>query len=299
MKKQLKADLMLILVALFWGGSYILTKVGLEEIQVFNLIALRFILAFLLAAVVFYKRLATADFKTIKYAFFLAVILFSVFITATFGVKYTTVSNAGFLISLTVVLVPIISSLFLKQKPEKKVVIAICLAFVGIILLTLNEELRINKGDILCIMCALLYALHIITTGLLTADVDSVSLGVIQLGFVGLFSIAFSLSIETVKLPSSSITWFAVIFLSVFCTAIAFIVQTTAQQYTTATHTGLIFALEPVFSAVFAYIFIGETLSLRGYIGATILLVSIIVAELDFNALLSMRHTDKEHYKIQ
>ncbi|WP_461615139.1 DMT family transporter [Clostridium sp. Marseille-QA1073] len=283
MNSKTKADLMLLMITIFWGASYILTKIGLETFEPFNLIALRFIIAFGISAIVFKKQIFKIDIKTIKYALILSIILFSVFISMTFGLKYTSASNAGFLISLSVVLIPVISFIFLKQKIEKKVIVGVCLALIGIGLLTLNTELRLSSGDLLCILCALLFAAHIVVTSVFTQKVDSIALGVLQLGFVGIFSVLFSMLTETVKLPNNSISWFVVLSLSILCTAVGYIVQTTAQQYTSATHTGLILSLEPVFSAIFAYAFLGEILTRKGYIGAVILLLSVLIAELDFN----------------
>ena len=282
MTKQTKADLMLLVITVFWGASYILTKVGLDTLQPFNLTALRFIISFFISTAVFHKQVMKAEGQTVKYALVLAVILFGVFISMTFGLQYTSASSAGFLVSLSVVLIPIISYLLLKQQIEKKVIVSICLAVAGIALLTLNTELRIGLGDLLCILCALLFAIHIIITGIYTKTVDSIALGVIQLGFVGLFSLLFSLFTESVKLPGTATSWACVLLLSVFCTAIGYIVQTTAQQYTSATHTGLILSLEPVFSVLCAYMVLGEVLTLRGYIGAGILLFSVLFAEVNF-----------------
>ncbi|HHK5535460.1 TPA: DMT family transporter [Bacillus mobilis] len=279
MKLQLRADLGLLLVTFFWGASILLTKVGLEGIEEYNLIALRFIIAFLLSGLIFYKHLFKIDFKTVKYAFILASVLFIVYIFATFGTKYTSVSNAGFLLCLTVIFIPILSAIFLKHIPEKKVI-------VGIGLLTLTSEFKIGNGDIFCILSALFYAIHVIITGSVTKHVNSIALGVIQLGFVGLFSLIFSFIIETPKLPSTTNSWLIILALSIFCTAVAFIVQVIAQQYTTPTHTGLIFSLEPVFSAGFAFVFTGETLTGKGYLGATLILVSVLIAEVDFKSVL-------------
>ncbi|PEB53337.1 EamA family transporter [Bacillus pseudomycoides] len=290
MRMQLKADLMLLMITFFWGASILLTKIGLNSVQEYNLISLRFTIAFLLSGIVLYRHLIKIDFKTVKYAFILASILFIVYIFATFGTKYTSVSNAGFLMSLTVIFIPALSSIFLKQRPEKKVILGIVLTIVGIGLLTLNSQLKIGYGDILCILCALFYAVHIIVTGTMTKHVDSITLGVLQLGFVGIFSTVFSMCMETPKLPNTFESWFSILVLSIFCTAIAFIVQIIAQQYTSPTHTGLIFSLEPVFSAGFAFLFTGEMLTFKGYVGATLLLLSVLIVELDFKSLLKLNY---------
>ncbi len=281
MNRQLKADLMLIFVTLTWGASYYFTKVALNDVQEFNLIALRFAIAFLVSGTVFYKKILKSDLKTIKNAFILATILFTTFICFTFGVKYTSTSNAAFLAALAVVLVPIFSSIIIKQKPEKKALVGVCFAFVGIALLTLNDRISMNIGDIFSIMCAVFYALHMIFTGKLTKEVDSVTLGVLQIGFVAVFSIVFSFIFESPKLPTTFQTQVFVIFLSLLCTGAAFIAQTIAQQYTSPTHVGLIFSLEPVFAAIFGLLFLGEILSLRGYTGCLFMLAGILIVELN------------------
>ncbi|PGZ06168.1 EamA family transporter, partial [Bacillus thuringiensis] len=95
-------------------------------------------------------------------------------------------SNAGFLLCLTVIFIPILSAIFLKHIPEKKVIVGIILTIIGIGLLTLTSEFKIGNGDIFCILSALFYAIHVIITGSVTKHVNSIALGVIQLGFVGL-----------------------------------------------------------------------------------------------------------------
>ncbi|AIF50975.1 DMT family transporter [Pelosinus sp. UFO1] len=204
MNTQVKADIMMLIVTIFWGSSYLFMKMGLHSIPEFNLIALRFSIAFILAGIVFYKRLAKVDYKTIKYAFILGLILFLVFASITFGVKTTSASNAGFLVSFTVIFVPLFSALFLKKAPEKRVFLSAFLAIIGIGLLTLNNQLTMNAGDFLCILGAALYAIHIIVTGALTRNVDSITLGILQLGFAGVLGLLFSLSMEETALPSTT-----------------------------------------------------------------------------------------------
>lgn len=288
MNKQIKADLMLLMITVFWGASYMLTKLGLGNLEPFNLTAIRFIIAFILSGAVFHKQVLSADRKTIKYSLILGMLLVGMFISMTYGLKYTTASNAGFLISLSVVLIPIISFFFLKQNIEKKILLSLCLVLIGIALLTLDTQFRINVGDLLCILCALFSAIHVVVIGIYTKEVDSIALGILQLGFAGLFCIIISMITENVKLPNTPISWFSVLMLSIFCTAIGYIVQSTAQQYTSATHTGLILSLEPVFSAILSNIFLKETLAARGYVGALLMLLSVLIAELDLKCIIKI-----------
>lgn len=289
MKTQLKADLALIVITLFWGVSNVLTKLGLGDISEFNLIALRFVIAFVVSAVVFWKHVKSASLKTIRYAATLATILFAVFALMTFGLRQTTASNAGFLTALASIFIPIFTFVFQKQKLELKVFFSIILALTGVGLMSLSNQLQLNTGDLLCLLCSITYAVHIIVTGEYTTKVDSIALGVWQLGFVGIYSVVASFIFETPVLPSGTLSWSIVLILSVFCTAAAFIVQTVAQKYTTPIHTGLIFTLEPVFGAIFAFFMLHEILSPRGYVGAVLMIISILLVELDFKQLRSQK----------
>lgn len=280
MATNLKATIILIIVTIFWGATYFLTKLGLKEIQPFTLIALRFNIAFLLSVIVLYKKLIKLDKKILKFSFVLSTLLFFVFISMTLGLKYTSASNSGFLVSLSVVLIPIISVFITKQMVERKVIYGILVAMIGIALLTINGNYEICKGDFLIILCAILYALHVVLTDIFTKEVDSITLGILQLGLVGLYGSIFAVWLEKPVIPRDDLSWIVVIVLSIFCTAFGYIAQTYAQKYVSAANAGLILSLEPVFSAIFAFIFLDEILPIRGYIGAAILLFSVIWVEL-------------------
>lgn len=290
--KQLEADLMLILVTLCWGVSYYLMDICLGEMDPFTLNAYRFIGAFVIAAALSWNKIKTVNRITLKFSVLVGIALVFVYIGATFGVKYTSISNSGFMCSLTVVFTPVLARIFLKQKQERKLVYAVILCVIGIALLTLKDDFSINKetlkGDMLCLMCAFAYAVDLLLTEKAVShdEVNPYQLGVFQIGVTGLCNFVLAFMVETPVLPQSGSVWGAVIFLSIFCTGVAFVVQPVAQQYTTASHTGLIFALEPVFSAIVAAVFAHEILTTKSYIGACLMMVSILVMELDVKALL-------------
>lgn len=279
---QLKADLTMLIITMFWGSSYLFMKMGLDSIEGFNLIALRFGIAFIIAGAVFYKRFIHIDFQTIKYGFLLGTILFTLVSVVTIGVKFTSISNAGFLFALSVVFVPLLLVIFFRKKTEKKVVFGMVISITGIALLTLNNKFEINIGDFLVILGALFYAIYIIVTDKLTKNVDSIALGILQLGFSGAWGLLFSLFFETPHFPNTTKSWVSILALSVLCSAIGFIGQTVAQKYTTSTHTGLIFSLEPVFATLFAFIFADEILPAKGYVGAILVLIGVLTAKIDF-----------------
>ncbi|WP_339223540.1 DMT family transporter [Paenibacillus sp. FSL W7-1279] len=281
--KPLKADLMILFITICWGSSYLFMKMGLDSLGEFNLIALRFGLAFILAGLIFLPRLRQVNVKTIRYAMLLGFILFIMFTALTFGLKTTTTSNAGFLVSLTVVFVPLLHTFLFKKKIENKAVVSIVLALTGISLLTIQLPFTFKIGDLFCIAAALCYALHINMVSTAAQKVDTLSLGILQLGFTGLYAFISSLLFEAPVWPSTTHSWMAVLVLSVVCTAVGFIFQTIAQQYTTATRTGLVFSLEPVFAALVGFWFAHEVLNSNQYLGAALVFLSVVISSVNVN----------------
>ncbi|MDY3238823.1 MAG: DMT family transporter [Anaerovoracaceae bacterium] len=295
MNKQLKADLMLVLVTLCWGISYYLMDLALTDMDPFTLNAHRFLGAFAVAGLLSYKKVKDVNRITLKYSLLVGAALVFVYIGATFGVKYTTLSNSGFLCALTVVFTPLIAWVFLRQKLDRKMTLSVVMCFIGIALLTLKDDFSINlgnlKGDLLCIICAVAYAIDLLLTEKAVShkEVDAYQLGVFQLGVTGLCNLILAIIVETPHFPTTGNVWGAVIFLSIFCTGVAFVVQPVAQQYTSASHVGVIFALEPVFAGIVAFALAGEVLSPKSYFGAVLMIASIFIMEIDFSRFFSRK----------
>lgn len=290
MKTQVKADLMLVIVTLGWGMSYYFIDICLKEMDTFTLNAFRFLGAFLVTGVLAFPRLKHVSMTTLKYSLYIGITLVIMYIGATFGVKYTSLSNAGFLCALTVVFTPVLAFFIRKQKPGRKLMVVIALCLIGIALMTLDSHFRMAFGDILCLMCAFAYAIDLLITEAAVSreDVDAFQLGVFQLGFTGIFMLALSFIFEEPSLPSSFPVWSAAIFLAVFCTGLAFIIQAVAQQYTTAAHVGVIFTLEPMFAGIVAFLFAGEILLPRAYAGAAMMILGLLIMETNPNGIINM-----------
>lgn len=297
MNKSVKADLMLLLVTLCWGASYLLMDISLRELPPLNLNAFRFLLAFALVAVIAFPKIKTVNRTTLKYSVLVGASLVAVYMGATYGIMYTSISNSGFLCALTTVFTPIFAFFFKKEIPDRKLVIVVIMCTVGIGLLTLNEQFKPALGDILCIICAIAYAIDLLLTetAVKNEEVDPFQLGVYQLGFTGVIMLILSLFLETPTLPHSPAVWGSALFLAIFCTGLAFIVQPIAQQYTTASRVGIIFSLEPVFSGAMAFFFAHEVLLPRGYVGAALMLAGIFIMEIDFGAIREKRKLKQEN----
>lgn len=197
-----------------------------------------------------------------------------------YGLETTTVSSAGFLTSTTVIFVPILQSLITRKMPKIPIIAGVIVIITGIGLLTIGDSFVMESGSILCLFGAFLYAVHIILTNSFTHKTDSLQLGIFQLGFAALYGLIFSFIFETPTLPSTTIEWVAVLGLAIVCSGFGFVVQPIAQKFTTPERTGVLFALEPVFSALFGFIFLREILQQQGYIGAILVLCGVGISSI-------------------
>ena len=202
LNKQTQADMMLVLVTLCWGVSYYLMDLCLIDMDPFTLNAHRFLGAFVIAALLSWKKIRTVNRTTLRYSVLVGIALVFVYMGATFGVKYTSLSNSGFLCGMTVVFTPLLGWIFLKQRQSKKLVLVVLMCLVGIALLTLKDDFSINtahiKGDLLCLMCAVAYAIDLLLTEKAVAreEVDAYQLGVFQLGVTGVCNLLLAFLTE-------------------------------------------------------------------------------------------------------
>lgn len=275
---QGRADFMIALVAIAWGSSYVMMKVGLDGIPAFSLTALRFGIAFVCIAAVFAKELKYTTFRIIKRSSILGAFLFGIFAFLLHGMETTTASNAGFLISTAVVLVPLFHALLTRTLPGKRIVIGVSITITGIAFLSLQESLGFHSGDLLCLSGALMYTCQILCNDKFTKDDNPLLLGIWQLAFAAIFSLICTLIFETPTLPSTGAQWGAVLGLAIICSSFGFVMQTVAQAHTTPEHAALLFSLEPVSSAAFAFVFLQEVLNLQGMIGAVLVLCGVLFA---------------------
>lgn len=292
---QGKANILMVIVTMFWGLSYTFMVMGLEVLEAYNVVALRCLIAFIIAGLIFLPKMLRVNKKTIFYASIQGALLFGVFALSIIGLKTTSAGNAGFLLSLTVVLVPIFTSFLEKRLPSRAVSFAIVATMIGITVLTLKESLSFQTGDILVAIAAVCYSVYLILNSKFTRDVESISYGVYQLGVAGVLGAIFTLAFEAPQLPTTTIGWVAILGLGIICSAFCFVAQAVVQQYTSPTHTGLIFSLEPIFAALFALVFLGEGLTTQLLIGGAFILVGNFVAQMEqFSSAKKMAHAESQ-----
>ena len=174
------ADLMILFVAVSWGFSFMAMDIALTELTPITLNAFRFVGAFMVAMIFAFKKMKGISKETVRYSIVLGTTLFLVYLTSTYGVKYTSLSNAGFLCAMSVVTTPLIAFLFKGVKQNKKFVFAIVVSTVGMALLMLKGSLSVAWGDVLCITTAIIYGVHLnmAETAVAKSEVDAFHLGV-------------------------------------------------------------------------------------------------------------------------
>lgn len=283
MKKSLKADLSLLLVTIFWGAGFPATKIALETISPYYHIGFRFAIASLLLAILFHRKLRKLDKTFIKPALVLSSLLFATYAFQTVGIQYTTASKSSFFSGLAVLIVPFFSIFYLKTSLKPKTIISVLTATLGLFLLSYGgDSSNFNIGDFLTILCSVCYAWQLLFTGTFVQKYDSTLLAIVQLFFVSVFGTVFALVLEPFPSGVSAASFWSLMFSAVLCTAFAFFVQTTAQEFAPAAHIALIFTMEPVFGALTSFLVLGEVIGVKGIIGGIFIVAAMLISELQW-----------------
>lgn len=164
-KKQLLAVLGLLFATFAWGASFILVKLTIKEMNLYDFLFLRFALASIMMAVIFHRQLLQTDRQTLLSALILSFFFSISFIAQTEGLKITSAANSALITCLYMVFIPLFSYFYGRHKIEAHSLIAVALAFMGMYLLTCYSLTGINFGDFLVLLCAILFAWHFILTG--------------------------------------------------------------------------------------------------------------------------------------
>ena len=288
---ELRADLLLLSVAIAWGVTFLMVQDAINSTPVYAFLFFRFGIASILMFFIAYKYLNQINKRTIFYGVILGTFLFSAFATQTFGLLYTKSSIVAFITGLNVIFVPFLAYLVFKDHISKKVFIAAIVAVIGLYSLTMSGTLPVGIGVFLTLICAFLFVLQIIYTVKFSKEVNVFLLVLFQLITVTILSLIFSLSLDDVTFNLSYDYAFfkAVLITAIFATVYAFLIQTYMQQFTTASKTAIIFAMEPVSAAIFAYFMISETLTSIQLSGAVLIVLATIIAEVKFKR--KLKHT--------
>lgn len=273
-----QAELLLAAVILTRSTGYLFSKAGIESLCVFNLLAARFLLAFALLAIVFFRKFKGVKPCDILRGAVLGGVFALVMALELTALKTTDTSTASFLENTAIIFVPLIEALLLRRAPERTALISAAAALAGVALLTLGSgSFGFTAGELYCLCAALVYALAIIITDRFSRRGDGLMIGVMQVGFIGIYALAASFIFEAPRLPSGGTEWGVILALAIVCTCVGFTFQPVAQAHLSSECAGLFCALSPVFASLLGVVFLGEPVTLQGVFGSALILFSLYI----------------------
>ncbi|MBC9712844.1 DMT family transporter [Streptomyces sp. TRM66268-LWL] len=274
-------DLPLLLVAVFWGASYLAAKGITTTHTVIAVLVLRFALVLPVLVIAGWRRLRALQAAQWRGAGVLGLILGGIFLLETYGVVHTSATNAGLIISLTMIFTPLAEAAVTRRRPSGAFVGAAALSVLGVVLLTQGGGFTApSLGDLLILLAAVARTVHVLAMSRIRAvqDADSLSLTTVQLGTAVLL-FALLAAAGTGASPWSAAVdfgpreWAGLAFLSVFCTLFAFFVQMWAVRKTSPSRVSLLLGTEPLWAAAVGISLGGERPGALGYVGAVLVLV--------------------------
>lgn len=280
-RRLLEAEIFLLMAAFIWGWSFIIVKWSVRLLDPYFFIFSRFFLGVILLGVIYLSELKKHWRVCLKPGLFLGVILGLAFIAQTWGMKYTSASASGFITSFSVVLAALFSMIIQREFPPKVILFGIVIATIGLFVISVQDSLVFQKGDLLTLICAILYALHVVYLSQLGRNLSAAALTLIQLMTVMVIAGIGFLLFGTRSVPLhafSGLHWLAIFYAGVLATAIAYLLQTKAQQKLSAFRTSVILAFEPLFAAIFATSLRFDPFSWRVVIGGLFIVAGMILA---------------------
>lgn len=274
------SDLALLLVAMVWGTSYGVAKGALAFYPVLGFLAVRFILTFVLLLPTLLRASGPQRRDALRTGLPLGALMLVIFLCETFGVAATQASNAAFLISLCVVMTPFVEWWLLGRRPARTLFVFAGLSLLGAALLSGGLAGTLGLGDALMLAAAVVRAITVCQTSKLTrhSSAPALALTAVQAGVIGLGSLLLALCLPggLPALPVASAFWQASVYLVLGCTVFAFFAQNWALKHTSPSRVALLTSSEPAFGALFAVLWLGESLSLSGWIGGGLIVFAAL-----------------------
>ncbi|MFL5945032.1 MAG: DMT family transporter [Gaiellaceae bacterium] len=268
----------LIAVTAVWGVTFVQVKDAVALYPLFAFLAVRFAIATLTLAVPGTRRVRSLGRNGIAAGALLGLLLAAGYVLQTAGLQRTTVSSTGFITGMYVVLTPLIALALLRVRIAAAAWAGVVVSTLGLALLS-GIDAGSPGGDLLVLAGAAVYSLQIVLMERFAPRFDAVAFTLVEMAaaFAGLLVVA--LVRAELSVPHGWTVWGALLVTGIFASALAFLVQTWAQRRTSATRTALVFAMEPVFAALFGITLASDRLGAVGWIGCAAIMVGIVLAE--------------------
>ena len=280
-RSRSRAELLLAGVITARATSYLFSKLIMQSMSMFNMLGIRFLLAFTLLLILFFKRIRKINRKTFAAGAVMGCLYFLVMTAELNGLKRTSSGNVSFLENTAIVIVPLLQAVLLRRFPRWKAVICALLCLIGVGFLTIGSGMAFGAGEMFCMLAAFLYACAILTTDRLThGNIDALASGIVQVGMIGTLSLTASLLFEAPRLPSGMLEWTGIAMLAVVCSGFGFTLQPVAQSGTTAERAGMFCALNPMVATILGIVFLHEAFTVQSAVGGGLILAGILISEL-------------------
>ncbi|PNH18715.1 DMT family transporter [Mageeibacillus indolicus] len=284
------AKLGLLLVAFLWGTSMTVVGSATASFPSAFILGFRFTVAAVLLAIIFHKRLLAVKADTWRSGIIIGLFLFGAYFLQTLAVNFTTPGRSSILAAIYCVIVPFLMWAITRVRPDKFNLVAAVICVVGVILvgqagsaITTANNIPAGImliGDTIAVASSFLYAAHIVAISKLSTDRDPIALTIIQFSVAGILSWIVTLCFEDhSKLVFSTSSLGQLIYLAVFCTTIALLLQNVGQKYCPASQAAIILGSESVFGVVFPVMLRIESLNLTAAIGCIAIIVAIFISE--------------------
>lgn len=276
------AEILLAAVIIARSTSFLFSKILLQSMEPLTLLAVRFLTAFLFLVLLFHKKLTCIRMHTLLSGMLLGGAFFAIMVAELYSLKITPSSTVCFLENTAIVFVPLFEAILRRKCPSLPLLARLAIVMLGIGFLTMHGSfaLTMGKGERLALLSALFYATAIILTDRFSHQEDALLLGILQVGFLGIFALIAAFLLETPHLPATAIEWGSILFLALICTGFGYTLQPVAQSRTSAEKAGMLCALSPVSAAILGRVFLQENLGVTGIIGAALVLFSILISSL-------------------
>ena len=286
---RIRQNLLPLLTALIWGTAFVAQSVGAQYLEPFTFNAARAIIAFVFLLVLCAVLRLVRREKTPRPASYRrdlavgAVCCGSALAIASFfqqkALVNTTAGKAGFITALYIVLVPIFG-LFLKKRAPRVIWLGVVLAVAGLYFLCINEEFVITGGDFYLLLCAVCFAVQILTVDHFTQRVEGVELSCGQFLVMSLLSTAGMLAWENPSWGDFTLCLWPVLYVGVFSSGVAYTLQILAQKDSNPTVVSLIMSLESVFAAIAGAIILQDSMTGREYLGCALMMAAVVLTQL-------------------
>ena len=287
--REMKSNMLLMLTAAIWGFAFVAQRVGMQYVGAFTFNGVRFALGSisLVPLIIYFKNKKTAEQPeeaASASALIPGIIAGSVlFFGASLqqaGLAYTTAGKAAFITGLYIVLVPLLG-IFLKQRVGLNTWLGVVLAVSGLYFLSVNEDFTIAFGDLLEIIGAFFWAVHILVIDHFTKKVDALKLSCVQFVMCAVLSIITAFIFEDISISGISQAAIPILYGGLLSVGVAYTLQVVGQKHAKPSHAAIILSMESVFAALGGALLLGENLGGRGYLGCALMFAGMLLTQVN------------------